>query len=552
MEESDQDCGGRCMKEQYFVIDSEHLDEVRSHLYGFVITSDGRILTDDTKGHTDRTGFYTSVDVKDGMITIRQDFNGSFGLFLYRDDDYFAVSNSLYRLAEHLDGRLHIDPAVLKALLCSVYVPVSYHDTLIKEIRKTGSQDEVIIDIQHRELKITENTFPYFSRRPDTEEGLAALDHWYRKWVGILRGLVQQGYPVYADLSGGLDTRIILSMLLNSGIDLNTICIQSHSKVNLRKDAEDYRIASEIADHFGFPLNRDPNETVYDGRLDFREVYQAALDHSAGNTIMTKYIKSCSTFPVVCLKGFCSSIKGNTYMNSMLEVLRQYLERYRIWYPERTVSAGQMDERQFRVYVSDRIKEMADTDYRDERNVSLVFHKLICEKLDVYKALDHLRGGQYIITPFSDPEVVCMDYNTVHRADNCYLAYLILDRWCPELLDFDIQGREKKPSTLEMVRTINREHPAAEYRPAECISAKPHTIHRKTMSESELRSGLEEIWKSDAFSDAVRRYIDSDLMNRIIRAADRGRLKSRQKEINALLALYEMSRFCTENGGSES
>lgn len=39
-------------------------------------------------------GAYVLVDVYEDKIVINQDFMGSYGLYLYQNDDYFAISNS--------------------------------------------------------------------------------------------------------------------------------------------------------------------------------------------------------------------------------------------------------------------------------------------------------------------------------------------------------------------------------------------------------------------------------------------------------------------------
>jgi len=68
-------------------------------------------------------------------------------------------------------------------------------------------------------------------------------------------------------LSGGLDTRSLLTILINSGIDLNNIIVQSFSyHKNSTYYKEDYLIASNIASKYKFKLNNysfDNDSTIW-------------------------------------------------------------------------------------------------------------------------------------------------------------------------------------------------------------------------------------------------------------------------------------------------
>ncbi len=92
----------------------------------------------------------------DDLISIHQDFIGSFGLYLYQEADYFAISNSFMALVDHLKGHhpitFHQDYAnyILNADLCSA----SFSETMIHEIRLLDRAAVVTIDIPSRQLKL--------------------------------------------------------------------------------------------------------------------------------------------------------------------------------------------------------------------------------------------------------------------------------------------------------------------------------------------------------------------------------------------------------------
>ncbi len=59
---------------------------------------------------------------------------------------------------------------------------------------------------------------------------------------------------ISCDISGGFDSRTALSIILNSGVKLNEILMNS-AKDKKHVHAEDFSIASNISSKFGFKLN---------------------------------------------------------------------------------------------------------------------------------------------------------------------------------------------------------------------------------------------------------------------------------------------------------
>ena len=132
-------------KENFFVIDSNNLKNVESHMYGFSVSKEG-ILTDNyykkNKNYNDPDpeGVYIMVRKIKNKITINQDFYGAIGLFLYENKEtgYFALSNSFLLLEEHLVGKQNFtlnkdfaDDFIIEGL-CTP----SINETLVKEITK--------------------------------------------------------------------------------------------------------------------------------------------------------------------------------------------------------------------------------------------------------------------------------------------------------------------------------------------------------------------------------------------------------------------------------
>ena len=126
---------------------------------------------------------------------------------------------------------------------------------MIKEITKLQNDIYITIDIKEKKLKLSnikriENTIPFGSK-----ESLKIIDKWVDKWGYIIRSLKKKTDNISADLSGGFDTRTVLSILLNSNINLNEILMKSIND-NISCHEEDFKIANNISSKYGFKLNK--------------------------------------------------------------------------------------------------------------------------------------------------------------------------------------------------------------------------------------------------------------------------------------------------------
>lgn len=251
------------IRENFFIIDSDNLEQVNSHMYGYTITKDG-ILTDNYYRELgeykkpEPQGVYIMIRKMKNEIIINQDFHGSYGLYIYENKitKYFALSNSFILLEEYLTGKYNLtfnkdfgDNFIITYLLT-----YSLDETLINEIKQIPNDSFIVIKIKTRIIKIyninyQENTIPLESKK-----GLNIIDNWIDKWGYIIRSLKNKGCNLSMDLSGGFDTRLLLSIFLNSGIDINDILVFSSTAKTHSHDI-DLSIAKNISKKYGFKIN---------------------------------------------------------------------------------------------------------------------------------------------------------------------------------------------------------------------------------------------------------------------------------------------------------
>ena len=88
----------------FFVIDSENYATVTTKLYGYCVANEASQVFDEQMQTSEiinninpenySDGAYVLVQNFQDEIKISQDFNGGYGLYLYKKDDFFALSSS--------------------------------------------------------------------------------------------------------------------------------------------------------------------------------------------------------------------------------------------------------------------------------------------------------------------------------------------------------------------------------------------------------------------------------------------------------------------------
>ena len=251
------------IKKNYFIIDSNNLNDVESHMYGFSVSKKG-ILTDNYYKHLGKyeepepQGTFVMIRKFKNKIIINQDFYGSFGIYIYENKkmNYFALSNSFLLLEEYLMEKqsISLNKDFADNLVISSLCSFSMEETLINEINQIPTNVFISINIKNKILKKYFIDYKEGSIPLESEEGVEVIDNWINKWGYILRSLKKKTNNISSDLSGGFDTRTLLALLLNTGINLNDININSIQD-NVHDHMSDFQIAKNISTKFGFKLN---------------------------------------------------------------------------------------------------------------------------------------------------------------------------------------------------------------------------------------------------------------------------------------------------------
>ena len=457
-------------EEAFFIIDSDNLERVESQLFGFTLT--GNVVIDDFEAlegrEPDPEGAFVFIRRDGNRIVISQDFSGSYGIFCFEKDGYFAFSNSFLMLLEHVrrDHRLTLNREVADYMLCAELCSVAWGETMVNEITFLDRGAVLEIDIPSRTYEVHLTDYLENTVEPDTEEGLAILDRWHDKWARRIRNIAAVSRNIRADLSGGFDTRQTLSLLLSSGIDLNRILIYSKTD-QLHTHTEDFRIASAIAEHYGFALNQGQNmnskkapysledmmNIVFHSRLCFhRELY-----FSPGRFSERRYI----------FTGFGGGMirEMNQWGGSEEDYIRKSLQECEIYSGSPVEIIGSLKEAAAHVIQRSfdglRAKyEKLGRPFPEAELIQSHYRETRCRSH--FGTISTMQYPANIINlnPLIDPDLHRLKLRSEKCRDSNLLSAVILGRYAPALLDFEFEGgRAISPETIAYARSLSQKIP---------------------------------------------------------------------------------------------
>lgn len=447
------------IENNFFVIDSNNLEKIQSIIYGFSVSKKGALTNNYYKklGHYEEPepqGIYIMIRKMGEEIIINQDFYGSFGLYIYENKKtgFFVLSNSFLLLEEHLVGKQNftLNKDFSDSLIISDLCSPSIYETMIKEIILIPSNSFLVLNIKKKTIKIhyidyKENSVPF-----ESQEGLKIIDEWVDKWSYIFRSLKKQTNDIMLDLSGGFDTRTILAILLNSGIDMNEILINSNNNT-LYCHEEDFKIASNISKKFGFKLNnlilkengtklnvKDSIFLTIYSKLGFhKEFYLNTMFNSkpifrftgSGGEIIrgypglpiTKYIEQISSY------GKDIEDHNEEFYNSSLRLCNRsitLLKKNKTYYNDYEISAD--------LYWKGRVRNHYGK-----------------------AALESFLSNKFMLHPLIDPDIKQIKYDINGKSSHDLIAYLFV-RFAHDLIYFPFEGkRELNNESIKKAEKLN-------------------------------------------------------------------------------------------------
>ena len=482
------------VEKEFFLIDSNNLSAVKIRLYGYAIQASGIYeddnLTPDAVKNLDGRGCYVYVEARGGKITIKQDLNGSWGIYLFRHGDYFALSNSFFRLLDHVKFLypLTVNRDYCNHLLVNTLTSHAYSETAVNEIEMVERHIIIRINVAEKNflfepIDYKENNIPL-----NSPEGIATLDSWVELWGKVFRGITQHSNFFTADLSGGFDTRVPFLMMLNSGMDCSKVSLHS-IKSTLHK--EDYAISSKIAEHYGLTLNNPLPQGQF---LNYSLSDSLNIDLYYRQTF--KKLPDCITVKLVdkqyCLNGYGGeTIRGNWLrFNQTPEEFIESRSKIANYSPDLSAELSHS----VRVIFESAFRSIRDK-YKvaDEESIDLVqylYQETRCRSHFGKNSVGNYFKNIIMLSPSLDPVVRTLQVDTPECPDSKLLIALLFTRYEPDLLKFPFQGKRLiAPETIAFAQKLNERFPRR-LTPDKTDSKEIfHLLPRDTRAEKILASG---------------------------------------------------------------
>ena len=450
-------------KELFFVIDSNNLQAIETKLYGYVISSHGIIRETEeiTAEKLEGRGAYIYIEREKDKAQIHQDFVGSFGLYLYEDRDYFAVSNSYVLLLDHVKHGhpLSINRRYMNHYLYADLCTYIYEETAVDQIRTIDRRALITIDIPSKTYQMKLIDFFENTIDPDSEEGLKILDEWFESYTSLFRSIREKSSNIQIDLSGGINSRITFMLYYLSGADTTGIKIRSMDD-GLHYHNEDYEIAAEIAADLGLTLNLKLTEdeilplsqketmdmSFYPKLFFHKQMYFNQGYHK--NTL----------YHIAGSAGECirNSKKGKRDQFILREIERSdtyfdYDEA--IYYEQKKLFEDNFDQMK-------KTEKLLNRSVREEYRLLSLYRESICRWHFGKQMVENDQANIIRIAPLLDPALSKLRCESDSCSDKNLLIALIYERFFPEMLAYRIQGKkEPEKDTIDAAKAINEKKP---------------------------------------------------------------------------------------------
>lgn len=447
---------------EFFVFDSNNLDEISERFYGYMVSENGIIQNDNLDSDIDLTGIgaYLWVKVTDDTVRIAQDFNGSWELYVYfsKDNDYFAISNSYIKLLEHIkdNANLTINRDYANSFLFIDLSSYFYEDTLINEIKYVPRNCEVVIDKKNKTIFYDEIDYEENSVDLDSEETLDILDSWFEKWVNILRSVKSKTNNFSVDLTGGLDSRAVAVIWLSANLNFDKLYVRTIVNNKVKKYIRDLKVASELSDYFNFPLNNNTIRTTKEGFNDILTPLLASFYLKLGFHKQMHFPTFRHDQPVYAMDGR----GGGTIRGYANKTPKQFIDGKLNFLKDKGEEVCDSTDRILSNSFSKLLEKFPEVDSNSNDLPRLLYNEVRSRHHVGKVYIENYFENVFNLSPLLDPSLRKLKLTTEECDDRDLVLALIFTRFYPRLLDVDFETNKKiDENTLRFAKEISDRRP---------------------------------------------------------------------------------------------
>lgn len=499
--------------DEFFIIDSNELENVNNKFYGYAISGNKIITEENFNDELNRItqGAYVYIKRENDNIDIFQDFEGSYGIHVYRNGNYFCISNSFFKLVDYLKEKhypLSLNKDCADALLLSKYSSQIYKQTLINEIEALPRNYIVHIDIKTKTINFEIINFHEKTIPINSQEAMNILDNWYLRWTSLLRNLKQKTNNITVDLSGGFDSRMSFVLVVGSNIDLNQIHVFSVND-GVHTHNQDFEIASEIASYYNFRLNNMSN-------FENERQYFKEINTPLNICFYTKLgFHNQMYYSLFKNKEFNYRITGyggeNIREYQSITPVSEYIQM------AKDISSTLIEPtKRILDYNIENVKKDFEGLYDNDIELGIYTESVMRYHFGKHTVEDYL-VNQITLNPLNDPEL----YKLKRSDDNCpdkdLLMALIYLRYHPEILNFRIGSGTINENTINYAKEIINNYPFIheEYSFISKLNPTPNKNYlkppEKLIERKDINQLFINIFLSNAFKKTFEKYYPSEI-----------------------------------------
>lgn len=252
------------MKSKSYLITSENYKSIKTFMTGFIIfdgtyisSSQSLALFTDMKGVIPlfNEGRYFICINNGKTLDIMVDPMGQDIIYKYEVDGRWAVSNSYQALLEYLKS-IKVKVTFSKVVSSAFLLPGGHgnqllsNSTMCNQIKILGISKKISISLKDGSLKIIDKSRKYNEVSLYSKDGLKRLNRFISIWGSFISSLLDRSDFIVCDITGGRDSRVVLGLIILSGVDLKKIKFISN-----QSQKEDFHVAEILAKEYGFNLN---------------------------------------------------------------------------------------------------------------------------------------------------------------------------------------------------------------------------------------------------------------------------------------------------------
>lgn len=435
--------------DNFFIIDSDNCKNIKSKLYGFVLLDNKLIgFKDNYNKHIEKKEYGTYINIinKDKRIIIEQDATGSYGLFIYNKDNYFAISNSFYYLVLYFkkNRKLTIDMDFYNYYMYETMSSRSIEKTPIEEITQIDKDMMIIINKADNSVEFVRDKPQQHIYPIDSKECFETLDKWFSKYCSFILSLYKNKNHIEMTLSGGKDSRLTLTLFNHLNL-LSEINVRS-STAQTDRAKVDFTIAKHLAKRYHFKLNKE--NTIPKNKFSPEADLLFSLFSELGTQKELYFLNEYYLQPFFSFGGLGGEFIQNTWKSSEEEYLKHYVHNLN------NVNGISQS------YLIKTIKDsFAYLRKISNENIGAELHNYTWIKTHYGKSIAHfLLKNDYHISPLLDPLLQLIQNNT-DKYDDLFLHTIIYQRYMPDALNIPFDSNWTKESVKNQADEIQKKYP---------------------------------------------------------------------------------------------